>query len=62
MIKVFTSGESSSRAGDDLTDQFEKWKTQMETGETKLEIKSFDSSSNKYGWMLTVLYSTYKMS
>lgn len=53
MIKVFTSENSPNSAGQDLTSQIQKWKDSFATG---IEILSVANSSNKYGWMVTVLY------
>jgi hypothetical protein len=55
MIKVFTSNSdpANNQAGDALTNLVEKW---MNSISTKIEIISFHTNSNKYGWSLTVLY------
>jgi len=68
MIKVFTSEKppyarnyaqgAQPSAGDDLTQQFETWAKTFEPNGIKIE--SMHTNSNKYGWMLTVLYSIVK--
>lgn len=54
MLKVFTSGESPVRAGDDLTNQFNNW---VESLGYNIEIISVHSNSNRWGWMMVVIYS-----
>lgn len=55
MIKVFTTNEGpeNNRAGNKLTEMFETWRNSLATN---LEVISFHTNSNKYGWSLTVLY------
>jgi len=53
MIKVFTTGVGPLTAGDALTKEYNDW---VQTLVKKIEIISIHTSSNKYGWMLTVLY------
>lgn len=55
MIQVFTtSAESSSNsAGQQLTDLFDAWKSNLGY---EIEIVSMHSNSNKFGWMLVIQY------
>ena len=57
MIKVFTSNAdpANNRAGETLTNLVEKW---MNSVSTKIEIISFHTNSNKYGWSITIHYKT----
>ena len=54
MVKVFTTSQSPSTAGDELTQQFNKWVGD----ECNIEILNIHSNSNSYGWMLVVHYKT----
>jgi hypothetical protein len=58
MIKVFTTDKSPQHAGDELTRQFETWMASFAPGE--IEIISFHTNSNKFGWSLTVHYTIIK--
>lgn len=53
MIKVFTTSASPDRAGNDLTNQYDAWLSNLGY---KIEIISIHSNSNKYGWMLVIQY------
>lgn len=53
MIKVFTTGESPDKAGDILTEQFQKWEKELSYN---VKVKRIHSNSNKWGWMLVVSY------
>ena len=55
MIKVFTTDKSPYSAGNDLTSQFENWQKTFDMGKP-IKIISVHTNSNKYGWMLTVVY------
>lgn len=67
-IKVFTSGNNpyprkdedgnviEISAGEDLTNQFETWKSSIEKEGKTLQIKETHTNSNQYGWMLAVHY------
>lgn len=54
MIKVFSTGESASKAADILNEQFENWKKSF--GTNNIEIINFHTTSSKWGWMLTIHY------
>lgn len=58
MIKVFTTDQNSRLAGVDLTRQFEEWKACFEPN--TIEIGDVHTTSNNYGWMLTVKYTILK--
>ena len=53
MVKVFTTGENPDNAGDVLTKMIEAWEESLDYG---IVIKQVRSNSNKYGWMLVVVY------
>jgi len=53
VIKVFTTSSSPDRAGNDLTNQYDAWLSNLGY---KIEIISIHSNSNKYGWMLVIQY------
>ena len=56
-IKVFACGADPRSAGDDLTNQFEHWKADKFGGSKgELAIASTSTTSNNYGWMITILY------
>lgn len=57
MIKLFSTNKASSDAGHDLTKQFEEW---LATQPNSIKIIGFHTTSNKYGWMLTIHYETNK--
>lgn len=54
MIIVFTTGMSANEAGQDLTKQFEDWKNSL--NHECIEIINLHTTSNNFGWMLTVHY------
>lgn len=59
-IKVFTSNYGAKDAGDNLTQQIEDWKTKVNQETKKLvRIEKMHTNSNKYGWMVTLLYTVY---
>jgi hypothetical protein len=58
MIKVFTTDKGPRYAGDELTRQFETWMASFATD--VIEIISFHTNSNKFGWCLTVHYKIIK--
>lgn len=51
-VKVFTSGKDPKDAGLDLTEQCDKF---LESDSSNRLI-SIHTNSNKYGWMLTIVY------
>lgn len=53
MIKVFTSNDDADIAGDNLTEQFEKWHNDLKY---EIEVKKIHSNSNSHGWMLVISY------
>ena len=54
MVKIFSTNYGPLRAGDELTRQFKEWKTGFEPN--TIEVLNMHSTSNKYGWMLTIVY------
>ena len=51
-VKVFSTGQNPNTAGDNLTEQYEKWAKDNDIQ----VIKDIHTNSNGHGWMLTVLY------
>lgn len=57
-VKVFTSDKDPdhNEAGSDLTNMFNDWFEKEHAKNNTLEIISMHTNSNKYGWMLTIMY------
>lgn len=56
MIKVFTTSANPEIAGKELNDRFENWVKSFEPN--TIEVISFHTNSNKFGWMLAIYYKT----
>jgi hypothetical protein len=54
MIQVFSTGHSGDAAASSLNEQFEEWKKGF--GNNNIEIISFQTTSSKWGFMLTIHY------
>ena len=54
MIQVFSTGRGGSEAASYLNEQLEEWKKGF--GNNSIEIISFHTTSNKWGFMLTIHY------
>jgi hypothetical protein len=54
MIKIFTTDDPPSFAGDNLQKQFNSWNKGFEPN--TIEILNIHSNSNSYGWMMIVHY------
>jgi hypothetical protein len=54
MVKVFSTSFGADTAGHELTKQFNDWKESF--GPNSIEIENIHTTSNSYGWMLTVVY------
>ena len=54
MVKVFSTNYGADAAGDELTRQFEEWKSGLEP--YTIEVLNMHSTSNEWGWMLTIVY------